>query len=240
LSLNTTLDEPDVNGILAATGKAQLQGIVLQSLDCGWGGAGHWEGLDPEKKIKTKLEQMIKPVYADFNAKKQDTLTKYILGKQIWYSMSHGANSEGGLVTSRTNPGEFRGLSFLDGQINPDDISNLGLNYQLVMVDACCSAQTDVATEQQAREKETVIGDAKRLADAFGPKAAYVGWGWTTAPGKAQNYTSEFVQALRKTPGMQTGRTVLEARDFVRGQHANDAQSQLMKVAGETGTIIDK
>jgi len=211
--------------------RAQPGAVVLQSLD--WM-SRMGQGLDPESRIRAPLKEMGYSTIRDYKAKKNDTLTKYIKGKQVWYSMSHGSTVDG------TPHSQFNGLLFIDGGIKASDIQPLDVNYRLVMADGCCSAQTSVDSYSGAKQSNTLTAGAKAFAEAFGPDSAYMGWGWEMEPNSAQSWTAEFVANLKFAANLGRGRTVQEAHKLFLDEHpGGQSFSRLMKIYRNTDNIID-
>ena len=120
---------------------------------------------------------------------------------------------------------EFLGLVFKGGLLKTEDLQPLNLNYTLVMIDGCCSAQIDdAATKRAAQDWDTLSASAEEFADAFGLNSAYLGWGWTMTPKGAQDWTSEFIGYLKG------GRTVSEAHEKFRSVHdeKNEGNAHLL------------
>ena len=172
-------------------------------------------------------------VLADYNRVKKVTALsdKYIKGKSLWYSMSHG-NVPGGPTE------EFKGLEFVDGVIKKNSLP-AGLDYELVMANACCSAQTDNASKATAKDNDTVAPNCAEFADKWGANAAYVGWAWKVQPNWATQRMEGFIEALEHDSSLGRGRTVQEARDKVVADADGDAM-KLMKTYGSTNNIIDR
>jgi len=160
-------------------------------------------------------------------------------GKQIWYSMSHGGTDGG----KPWHP--FVGLKFKDGgAIRISELSPLKLNYKLVVVDGCCSAQTNLKSEWDARNVNTLLPHAQSFANAFGPEVAYMGWSWTMEPNSSQSWSTTFVNNLKFDPTIKKGRTVNEAYQKFLNDHAPGSSNPApaahnMKIHGATGTIIE-
>jgi len=175
------------------------------------------KGLDTENNIAKPLEEMGYAVTRRYKATKTETLSKDIKGKQIWYSTSHGS-SRG------ARPNEpFQGLWFMDGwfQYNgivASDLLKLNLNFKLVIVDACSSAQTALDYTNALKE-DTLLPHARAFADAFGTEGAYVGWAWKNDAKDTQKYSSEFINNLKFDPAIGRARTVLEAYRQVLKNH---------------------
>jgi len=211
--------------------KVQPDAVVLQSLP--------WQhrvglGLDPENRIRKPYIEMGYSAIRDYHASVSDTLNKYIKGKQLWYSMSHGA------LTDSTPYSVFQGLKFKDGGITKNQLNNLNLNYRLVVADGCCSAHASQDSVEAARTSSTLTQAAQAFADSFGPDVAYMGWGWTMTPNAAQLWSSEFINNLKYMPGIKRGRTVEEAHAEFMGDHTQAADAKLMKVYGNIDAVIEK
>ncbi|MDD2598160.1 MAG: hypothetical protein PHO37_02885 [Kiritimatiellae bacterium] len=211
--------------------KVQPDAVVLQSLP--------WQhrvglGLDPENRIRKPYIEMGYSAIRDYHASVSDTLNKYIKGKQLWYSMSHGALTDG------TPYSVFQGLKFKDGGITKNQLDNLNLNYRLVVADGCCSAHASLDSVEAARTSSTLTKAAQAFADSFGPDVAYMGWGWTMTPNAAQLWSSEFINNLKYMSGIKRGRTVDEAHAEFMGDHTQAADAKLMKVYGNIDAVIEK
>ena len=201
-------------------------------------------GVNEDKKIVTQLKAMKYNVELRTTATRQWVLDN-IKKKSVWYSMCHGhPELQLGSLTKIV----FAGLKFEGGAIlRQSDIEGLGLDYKLVIVDACCSAMTVPLDEFEVRLGDTAPATPKRkdaqnanklldecaaFASAFGSNAAYVGWAWTMRAKTAQNLTSEFLNNLKG------GKTVQEAYDqFLLGP---DDDRKLMKIHGAINNVIDK
>jgi hypothetical protein len=213
------------------TKKVQPDAVVLQSLP--------WkhrvgQGLDPENRIRKPYIAMGYSAIRDYNASVSDTLNKYIKGKQLWYSMSHGGLADG------TPYSQFNGLAFVDGGITKTQLEPLDLNYRLVVADACCSAHSSQVSVYEARTSSTLTQKARDFADCFGPDVGYMGWGWMMTPIAAQIWSSEFVNNLKFVDDLGRGRTIQEAHSVFLGNHTNDNDARLMKVYGNVNVNIEK
>ncbi|MBT7067126.1 MAG: hypothetical protein HN919_12535, partial [Verrucomicrobia bacterium] len=209
--------------------KAQGSAVVLQSLDA----VGLQSLLLTRPRITSKLQKMNYQVLADYKKVKKATALsdKYIQGKSIWYSMSHG-NLPDGVYEP------WKGLEFVDGVIKKSDIP-AGLDYTLVIANACGSAQTDLTSEADAIDIDTVMSHCAQFADKFGDNVAYVGWAWELQPGTATEYMGNFLKALKYDSALGRGRTVQEARDKVVAD-AGAEWGKILKTYGKTGNIIDR
>ena len=214
--------------------------VVLQSL--------RWlhatlASLDPENRIAKPFLEMGYPVTRDYSAYKSKTLPDYAKGHVIWYSMSHG-NTAGG---KPRHP--FNGLLFMDGMftsglISASDLASLNLNYKLVVIDGCCSAQTSLLSEPDSWKYSTLLPHAQAFANAFGPNVAYMGWSWSMESFSAQPWSSEFINNLKSDSGLGGGPTVEEAYQKFLDNHAPGTPnasrfSKTMKIHGDKGRIID-
>jgi len=165
------------------------------------------------------------------------------------YSMSHGA------VEGISDPilwrgklvriGPFQGLEFKDGYITAAKLKEKNLDYRLVLVDACFSAQTvwQSLSEEAAAASNTLSPTAAAFANSFGPNVAYVGWAWMVDPSVSQKYMAELVQNLLYDNSLKRGRTVAEAYQKLLSDYSNDVkatrQLSLMKLYGATDNVID-
>jgi hypothetical protein len=213
--------------------KAQPGAVVLQSLDFD---TSFGQTLDPENFIRKPLLAMGYSVTRDYDATKAKTLSTYIKGKQVWYSMSHGAKETYGWDDVPI----FHNLGFTDGQIAATNIQPLNLKYRLVIADACFSAQTSSLSKQDAKQRNDLSDFAKELAEAFGPDSAYMGWGWSLNPAAAQALSSKFVNNLKFDATLGRARTVQEAYDKFQSVYGTtDVNAQLMKIYRNTSNVID-
>jgi hypothetical protein len=216
--------------------KEKVGALVLESLN--WE-AKFWQGIDTKGRIATPLEKMQYAVYADYHASATNVLAKHVKGKQVWYSLSHG-----GLEYGRPDS-QFMGLVFLnDESIMSGDLTPLNLDYRLVMVDGCCSAQTTSDNLDGAYACDTLAQTVEEFANSFGSKVAYTGWAWAMNAGRAQNLTGQFVQFLKFDKIISRARTVREARlrliDATYDPDRGIAQeAKLMKVYGSLDNVID-
>ncbi|WP_309381959.1 thrombospondin type 3 repeat-containing protein [Cerasicoccus frondis] len=210
--------------------KVEPNAVVLQSLDFI---SKFGQGLDPEDRIAEPIENLGYTVLRDFNAGTEDTISDYIKGKKIWYSMSHGVTDDG---TTKT---DFIGLAFKDAETRADDLisstklTQLQLDYNLVIVDGCMSAQTSKVSEDDAILKNTLLTGSSDFAQSFGSNAAYLGWGWTMGPNAAQVWSSEFVNNLNGK------KTVKEAHEKFLTDNAAAPAARLLKLFGNSNQIID-
>jgi len=154
----------------------------------------------------------------------------------------------------------FRGLEFSDKSLlTAVELENLDLNYKLVMVDACCSAQTVPLNSvemihplemlkgdgaKNARETDELLQQCKDFADSFGPDCAYMGWSWEMGPNAAQIWSSEFVNNLKFDAIKRRGLTVLEAHQKFLNDNYYESQkparaARNMKIYGSTGNIVE-
>jgi hypothetical protein len=138
------------------------------------------------------------------------------------------------------------GIVFQNDQpILSGDLTPLNLDYRLVMVDGCCSAQTTADNQDAAYNCNTLSQTAEEFADGFGPKVAYMGWAWTMDAGSAQSLTGQFLQLLRYEKRIEKARTVQEARQqlledtYVDGLDYKQ-EAKLMKIYGEVENVIDR
>ena len=205
--------------------------VVLRSLN--------WEAkmlqfTDPSSRIANRLKAMGYTVVQDNQATVGKTLDEYILGKQIWYSLSHGVPAFG------LPAGTFLGLKFLEeGEITADIIPP-GLNYRLVMVDGCCSASTGEPNQTAALGNTNVSFTVKSFADKFGGDVAYTGWAWSMYAGWAQYYTGEFLEQLKYNKSTGVARTVEQAhQEFLKIHKGKKHDPQLMRIYGKKDNIID-
>ena len=209
--------------------------VVLQSLD--WG-SSVGQGLDPENRIRQPLLEMGYSAVKDYKASVSQTLSDYVKGKQVWYSMSHGGTENGTPYTA------FNGLLFRDGPIRASNLEPLDLNYKLAIVDGCCSAQTVLTSEQDARNSNTLSPSCQGFADSFGPDSAYMGWSWKMEPNSAQTWTGQFVKYLKYDSALGRGATVQEAHSLFLEAHASGKTyapaSRNMKIYGTTDNIIEQ
>ncbi|MDR1190982.1 MAG: hypothetical protein LBK60_04860 [Verrucomicrobiales bacterium] len=202
----------------------EASGVALQSLDFK---TKFGQGLDIKNRVCKPFEKMGYTMYRDYNAKVSQTLNDYVKNKQIWYSMSHGGTENG----KPTSP--FTGLIFVDGAIRASNLQPLSLNYRLVIVDGCCSAQTDYTSQFMAEINDILASQNQLFADAFGPKTAYVGWSWEELP-SVQVWTGEFISYLKG------GRTVREAHGLFRKNHNGEKPGyKELKIYGKVDDIID-
>ena len=214
--------------------------------------------------ISVPLETMKYNVEKNSNATKQWVLDR-IKKKEIWYSLCHAKPA-----LETTTEIKFDGLQFRGGDVlRLSDIAGLGLDYKLVMVDACCSAMTErlgvldinfavnvttavnlvfdpVRAEKlkNARSTDALVNECKTFANAFGPNAVYMGWAWTMNPTVAQDWTSEFLNNLKG------GATVQQAYTKFRSDNgadylASEKNQRLMKIYAPPGStaldnVIDK
>ena len=226
--------------------RSQTGAVVLQSFR--WFEQSEWPwGLDTETRICKPLLDMGYTVYRNYAASKSETLEDYIRGykgREIFYSISHG-----GTVGGPKTP--FVGLMFKegkkDGVIRASDLSPLYLNYKLVILDACSTAQTSLNSDTDARDTlSPLLQQCKDFADAFGPNVAYMGWSWTMHAIAIQVRSNKLLNNLKFDPGLGRGRTVAEAYqkvldDFIpQPKQDPDTDTRHMKIYGKTGHIIDK
>jgi hypothetical protein len=218
------------------TVKEKQGAIVLESLSFD---TKFWQGIDTKGRIATPLEAMQYAVYADYHASATNVISKHVKGKQIWYSLSHG-----GLEYGRPDS-QFMGLVFLnDESIMSGNLTPLNLDYRLVMVDGCCSAQTTSDNLDGAYDCNTLSQTVEEFADSFGPKVAYMGWAWTMNAGRAQSLTGQFLQRLRYDQEIERARTVRQARlqlieDTYVDERQSNQEAKLMKIYGEIENVID-
>ncbi len=124
------------------------------------------------------------------------------------------------------------------------DLTPLKLDYRLVMVDGCCSAQTTSDNLDGAYDCNTLSPTVEEFAGSFGPKVAYMGWAWTMNAGRAQSLTGQFLQLLRYDKSIEAARTVRQARlqlleDKYVEERQNNQEAKLMKIYGEIENKID-
>jgi hypothetical protein len=218
------------------TAKERAGAIVLESLD--WT-AKMVQTIDTKGRIASPLEEMQYAVYADYHASATNVLAKHVKGKQVWYSLSHG-----GLEYGRTDS-QFMGLAFLNNEsVMRSDLLPLNLDYRLVMVDGCCSAQTTADNPDAAYACDTLAQTVEEFADSFGPKVAYMGWAWTMYAGRAQYLTGRFLQLLRYENRIARARSVHEAHlqlqeDTYVAKYENKQEAKLMKLYGNVENVID-
>ena len=169
-----------------------------------------------------------------------DTLTKHAKKNQVWYSLSHGQTDD------NTAKGTFEGLLFLNEElITAANLKPLNLDYRLVLMDACSSAQT-VTTDIHAAASNNALSPAcAEFAESFGPNVAYVGWAWTVNPGTSQKYMAELAANLLYDKTLNRGRTVAEAHqkllsDYAKAKPDVKLTLSLMKLHGATNNIIDE
>jgi len=215
--------------------KTEAEGMVISSIDLYI--PQEWytipiTGLDPEGLIKKPFENLGYTMYPAYYAQADKTKSDYVIGKQIWYSLSHGGTENGYPNT------EFTGLLFAnEGAIRANDLTPLNLNYRLVIVDGCCSAQTSLESISDCREKDTLLPGAKEFADAFGPNVAYIGWGYEQKNmSSCQKWSSEVVNNL-----IGKGKTVKQAFDLFQLKYENqgNASAKEMKLYGHGENVID-
>lgn len=205
-------------------------GVALESLSLY--GLGWFMGIDTEDRVKVPFEKLGYAMILDEDATTAKTLSEYAVGKQIWYSLSHG-------VTATGSPyDEFAGLSFKDaetaGSITRAKLQPLNLNYRLVIVDGCMSAQTSTASYTEALQGNTLTNGARNFAAAFGPNAAYMGWGWETNPGTAQALTAKMIESIK---GRKTIKESYEA--YLEANLGGNPGASLLKLYGQQGNRID-
>jgi len=223
--------------------KSLLGALVLQSL--------RWvhsslEGLDPETRIAKPLREMGYSITRDYSASRSKVLSDYVQGHIIWYSMSHGGTKGG----KPWHP--FQGLLFKDGWffngvIRASDLSPLNLNYKLVVADGCCSAQTSLASKEDAKNETELLDHAKDFANAFGTeRTAYMGWSWEMGANSAQIWSSQFINNLKFDTTFGRGLKVEEAHQKfldsyapASGQPHTKPATKYMKIHGKTESIID-
>jgi hypothetical protein len=194
----------------------QTHGMAVMSLDAGTK-AG--QGINLEENICKPLRDMGYTMWSDAKATKKKILSDYLIGKQIWYSMTHGESPQpflqfGGLVCSQNK----------DELITVADLTPLGLNYRLAMLDGCLSAQTDEYSPEKAENSDDIRPIATAFAAAFGPHAAVTGWGLTMSPSGAHKWSSDFVRNLKG------GSTVQEAFDKFQREHTDATAARLFKL----------
>ena len=217
-----------------AEAKAKPGAVVLQSLDW-WAKMGHW--TRPDSRFADRFKKMGYTVTKDYKASVSKTLNEYILGKQIWYSLSHGMTEFGSPDT------EFIGLQFQDGDITANMLPQ-NLNYQLVMVDGCCSASTGENSQSAAIENPNVSSTVTEFANMFGTDVAYAGWAWTMDAGWAQYFMGGLSQNLLYEKSTGRGRTVAEAHAKLLSDNVNAKPSEklvlsLMKLYGSINNVLD-
>lgn len=218
------------SNFVAATEKITLQAIVLQSIDLGPGSRITF-GINTAGRIAEPLEELGYTVYIDKKATTPQTLSEYAKGKQIWYSLSHGTTQDGSPYTN------FGGINFYDskkeGTITAARLVPLQLNYTLVIVDGCASAQTNKSSPAEAIQSNTLTGSAAAFANAFGPNVAYLGWGWETNPA-SQKLTGKFVTRLKGK------RTVGSAHDaYLSAETEEYPGAPLLKLYGKRENKVD-
>jgi hypothetical protein len=234
-------EEIEVNfGGAPAGVKAQPEAMVVQSLKEGDG------SLNPEKEIQKPIEKLGYLTYADFDAKHAIAVNDYTPGKQLWYSLCHGTSEGASSLFSTVIIGQFIGLAFKDAETQDDLIDGgrllaKNLNYRFVMANACISAQSTEVNKEDALVRDNLLENPAAFAQAWGPKVAYVGWGWAVQPGTAENEMASLLRELKRDPKTNIARTVRQAFDSYRQTGRNDANhiSKLMKLfinGGGTGT----
>jgi hypothetical protein len=211
--------------------------IILQSLNLG--GLNPFAGLDTAGRIQAPLKKLGYTTFMDLKASTAKTLSDYVKGKQIWYSLCHGLFPRGGLPV----PGNrFIGLSFLDnvqsdptkllaGAIKASDLTPLELDYRLVIVDGCASAQTSDSSETEATASDAIYGASQQFAQSFGPNVAYLGWGYKVMAVEAQTWSGKFLSMLK------TSQTVGDAFTAFRKYNPSDS-AKLLKFFGNTDNTI--
>jgi hypothetical protein len=172
--------------------KSQNGALVLESLELNPLIHG-FLSIDTKGRIAAPLKSM----GYDTSAANYKATVSYALAhapaKQVWYSLSHGGTEYG--VSESASP--FNGLNFLDGTITKDDLIPLEIDYRLVLVDGCNSAQTTADNIETARNSNTFNESVMEFADAFGFNSAYAGWAWWMSPGISQPLMSEFILELK-------------------------------------------
>ena len=217
--------------LVSVARKASAGAVALQSLPIV---DETFQGIDTEGRIRKYFVEMQYSTIRDYNAKTNNVFQNYIRGKNLWYSMSHGATYDGTPYSS------FTGLKFIDGGITSESLKPLNLDYSLVVVDGCCSAQSSTSSKEAAQSSALLTSGAKAFAEAWGTNVAYVGWGWEEyALSGTQEWTSQFVKNLRYTSVLGRGRTVAEAHAKFLDDYKFSGAREL-KIYGHTENIIDQ
>jgi len=185
------------------------------------------------------------------NATVEEMLTE-APGKQIGYLLSHGVypTMPGTHILQDVPAGWFQGLKFIDGFITTTKLFPLKLDYRLVLVDACCSAQTVLpdgtrpTTAEDAASSTTPYSNSQAFANMFGSNAAYVGWAWTVSPENSQPLMAELAQNLIFDKKLGRARTVTQAYaklidDNVKAPKSKKTDLSVMKLWGQTNHTID-
>jgi len=210
--------------------------------------------LDEKNKIVKPLQEMGYNVELRTTATRQWVLDN-IQKKSVWYSMCEGTLLRENLYVNDPDL-IFEGLMFEGGAIlRQSDIEGLGLDYKLVMVDACCSAMTIRLTKYDydyknrllpsdprkvdVQDYHNLVPECKAFASAFGQNVAYVGWAWVMPPTGAQGWTSQFLNNLKG------GKTVAQAHaEFLLAHNAIAPKSgkdqRMMKIYNAIDNVIDK
>jgi hypothetical protein len=209
--------------------KERPDALVMKSLDM----SGTERSV--KKWIVPPLKAMKYSILPDYNAAKTNVLDNYVKGRQIWYLLCHGGNT-------RIGDEKFFQLELLNKEmVTALDLEPLDLDYRLVVMDACYSAQTSDISEEDSRERDTLLPHTARMADAFGAHAAYMGWSWWMTGG-APEWSGKFLSYLQYDSELGRARTVQEARDkFIEVMyHPKTCRAaKNMKVYGATDNIID-
>jgi len=147
-------------------------------------------------------------------------------GKQVWYSLSHGA------LEYATPDSDFQGLLFLNGEgVTVGDLTPLNLDYRLVLIDACSGAKTTSDTIEGARNNNSLAEEVMNFADAFGDHSAYVGWAWTMNPGVSQPLMAEFLSKLKYDNENKFTPSVAYAHAKFQQEKADTQNSEIIKAA---------
>jgi len=215
-----------------AEAKAKPGAVVLESLD--WSRPYKFLYGIRTSRIVDSLRKMRYDVVVDYSADAKKTLEDYIIGKQVWYSLSHGGTEDGTPYSS------FTGLIFTNNAGITAGMLPAGLNYRLVMVDGCCAGSTGASSREMARELTEASSTVKNFANKFGSDVAYVSWAWEVLPNPAQKYTGQFLENLYYDKSTKLAPTIEKAHQKLPSQfpkYPNDIK--LMKIYGNKNHIID-
>jgi hypothetical protein len=129
--------------------------------------------------------------------------------------MSHGAVSEGATLFCTSIIGEFAGLSFQDseqaGIIDASKLAAKNLNYRLVMAAGCASAQSSTINVDDARSQDGLLTGSLEFAQAWGPKVAYLGFGWCISPRLAEEQMSKILEFSSRQGNRDIARPIRSA-----------------------------
>jgi hypothetical protein len=189
-------------------------------------------GVDTEDNIKVPFEKMGYTMYLDEKATTPNALNEYAKGKQIWYSLSHGSSSDG---TPHT---DFEGLNFIDaekeGSITREKLLPLGLNYRLVILDGCMSAQTNKSSLAEAIQSNVVLPSAASFSQAFGSNAAYVGWCWAATIDSSQLEIAKLVKRMKGKPSLRAA-----YEEYIKKDIPGGGERSSLKIHGKIDNRID-